>query len=60
VDSELRFTYAELSARSYALTGASAGVGVEPGDRVAALCANNNVTLELHPGVPLRGRFWCR
>jgi fatty-acyl-CoA synthase len=55
VDGELRFSYAELSARSYALTGALAGLGVEPGDRVAALCANSHVMLELHHGVPLRG-----
>jgi fatty-acyl-CoA synthase len=55
VDGELRFTYAELSARSYALTGALAALEVEPGDRVAALCANSHVMLELHHGVPLRG-----
>ncbi len=55
VDGERRFSYAELLDRSLALTGALADLGVEPGDRVAALCTNSHVMLELHHGVPMRG-----
>jgi fatty-acyl-CoA synthase len=55
VDGDQRFTYAELGARCLALTGALASRGVGPGDRVAALCSNSHVMLELHNGVPLRG-----
>ena len=28
---------------------------MDPGDRVAALCVNSHVMLELHHGVPMRG-----
>src|SRR5687768_8677642 len=55
VDGDRRFTYAEFGTRSLALTGALAECGVAPGDRVAALCSNSHVMLELHNGVPLRG-----
>ncbi|MFG1948198.1 acyl--CoA ligase family protein [Nonomuraea sp. NPDC048826] len=55
VDGPERFTYARLLDRSRRLTGALAGLGVEPGDRVAALCVNSHVMLELHHGVPMRG-----
>jgi len=55
VDGEVRLTYAELGVRSRALTGLLAALGVGPGDRVAALCTNSHVMLELHHGVPLRG-----
>ena len=55
VDGEVRLTYAELGARSRALTGLLAALGVGPGDLVAALCTNSHVMLELHHGVPLRG-----
>jgi len=55
VDGERRLTYAELHDRSARLCGALADLGVEPGDRVAALCANSHVMLELHHGVPMRG-----
>jgi fatty-acyl-CoA synthase len=55
VDGERRLTYGEFAARSLALTGLLARLGVEPGDRVAALCTNSHVMLELHNGVPLRG-----
>jgi fatty-acyl-CoA synthase len=55
VDGERRFSYADLHQRSLALTGALAELGVEPGDRVAALCTNSHVMLELHHGVPMRG-----
>lgn len=55
IDGALRFTYQEYYERSLALTGALAGLGVEPGDRVAALCVNSHVMLEMHHGVPRRG-----
>jgi fatty-acyl-CoA synthase len=55
IDGDKRFTYADFSRRSFALTGLLADLGVQPGDRVAALCANSHVMLELHHGVPLRG-----
>jgi fatty-acyl-CoA synthase len=54
VDGDQRFSYAEFAQRSFALTGLLAELGVQPGDRVAALCANSHVMLELHHGVPLR------
>ncbi len=38
-----------------ALTGVLAGLGVEPGDRVAVLATNSHVLLEMHYAVPMRG-----
>jgi fatty-acyl-CoA synthase len=55
VDGGRVFSYAEFGARSLALTGALAAYGVQPGDRVAALCTNSHVMLELHNAVPMRG-----
>ncbi|TDE11160.1 AMP-binding protein [Jiangella asiatica] len=55
VDGDRVFTYGELAERSRALTGLLDSLGVGEGDRVAALCANSHVMLELHEGVPLRG-----
>jgi len=55
VDGEQRFTYAEFGARSRRLAGALHELGVEPGDRVAALCTNSHVMLECHHGVPYAG-----
>ncbi|HEX5088361.1 MAG TPA: AMP-binding protein [Nocardioides sp.] len=55
IDGERRFTYAELADRCRRLTGVLAGLGVRPGDRVAALCSNSSVLLELHQGVPMAG-----
>jgi fatty-acyl-CoA synthase len=54
VDGDLRFTYGQLLERSRRLTGALAALGIGPGDRVAALCVNSHVMLELHNGVPMR------
>lgn len=54
VDGELRLSYAELWDRSLRFTGLLAGLGVQPGDRVAVLCPNSHVMLEAHHGVPLR------
>src|SRR5689334_5867080 len=55
VDGERSFTYRELSDRCRRLAGALAAQGVSRGDRVAALCANSHVMLELHHAVPLMG-----
>ncbi|MDQ1650382.1 MAG: hypothetical protein QOG60_2439 [Frankiaceae bacterium] len=55
VDGERRFTYAEFADRAQRLAGALVGLGVQPGDRVAALCANSSAMLELHNGVPWAG-----
>ncbi len=55
VDGRLRLTYAELYDRCRRLTGALAGLGVQPGDRVAVLATNSHVLLEMHHGVPMRG-----
>ncbi|MDQ6648645.1 MAG: AMP-binding protein, partial [Actinomycetota bacterium] len=55
IDGDRRFTYAEFGERSHRLAGALAGAGISPGDRVAAICANSHVMLELHNGVPLAG-----
>ena len=52
VDGDVRLTYAELSDRSARLVSALARAGVGAGDRVAALCANSHVMLELHNAVP--------
>jgi acyl-CoA synthetase (AMP-forming)/AMP-acid ligase II len=55
VDGERTLTYAELTDRCRRFTGFLAGLGVRPGDRVAALCSNSSVLLELHQGVPMSG-----
>ncbi|MBO0776494.1 MAG: AMP-binding protein [Actinobacteria bacterium] len=54
-DGQRSFTYAQFADRAHRLAGALAGLGVRPGDRVAALCVNSHVMLELHNGVPLAG-----
>lgn len=55
VDGDRRFTYAELHRRVGQLTAALEGLGVGPGNRVAALCANSAVMLELHSALPAHG-----
>ena len=55
VDGERTFTYRDMSDRCRRLTGALAAMGVGHEDRVAALCANSHVMLELHHAVPMRG-----
>ncbi|PYE18493.1 fatty-acyl-CoA synthase [Williamsia limnetica] len=55
VDGDLSFTYAEFHRRVLQLTGLLDAAGVRPGDRVAALCANSHVMLELHSAIPLHG-----
>jgi fatty-acyl-CoA synthase len=55
VDGLRSFTYEDFAHRAGALTGVLAELDVGPGDRVAAMCANSHVMLELHHGVPMRG-----
>lgn len=55
IDGDLHFTYAELGERRDRMVSALAARGIAPGDRVAALCTNNYMQLELHQGVPARG-----
>ena len=55
IDGERRFTYREFAERSHRLAGLLRGAGVQPGDRVAALCTNSHVMLEMHNGVPMAG-----
>jgi len=55
VDGELRLTYTQFAERCGRVTSALAAAGVQPGDRVAALCTNSHVMLELHQAVPARG-----
>ena len=55
VDGERRFTYRDMSERCRRLAGALAAQGVGHQDRIAALCANSHVMLELHNAVPMMG-----
>ena len=55
VDGERRFTYREMAGRCRRLAGALAAAGVGRGDRVAALCTNSHVMLEMHHAVPMAG-----
>ena len=55
IDGDRTFSYAEFYQRASQLTAALAGLGVGPGDRVAALCANSHVMLEMHNAVPGSG-----
>jgi fatty-acyl-CoA synthase len=55
IDGEREFTYAQFWSRSTRFAGALAGLGVEPGDRVAALAPNSHAMVEAHNGVPLAG-----
>jgi fatty-acyl-CoA synthase len=53
VDGARRFTYGEFGERSHRLAGLLRRAGAEPGDRIAALCSNSHVMLEMHNGVPM-------
>ena len=55
VDGQISLSYLDLAARCDHLVSALARSGVGAGDRVAALCANSHVMLELHHAVPRRG-----
>jgi len=55
IDGERRFTYRDMSGRCRRLSGALAALGLGREDRVAALCTNSPVMLELHNAVPMLG-----
>ena len=55
VDGERRFTYREFGERAHRLAGLLVDAGIQPGDRVAALCVNSHVMLEMHNGFPMAG-----
>src|SRR5258708_1200275 len=55
VDGRVRLTYRELADRVSRGVSALAADGIGRGDRVAALCANSHVMIELHNFVPARG-----
>ena len=55
IDGERRFTYREFGERSHKLAGLLRGAGAKEGDRIAALCSNSHVMLEMHNGVPMAG-----
>ena len=55
VDGDERWTYAAFARRCHRLGHLVRSVGVEPGDRVAWLCANTHELLEAYFGVLLAG-----
>jgi len=55
VDGSRQWTYREFARRCDALRGALATLGIGAQDRVAALCANSHVMLELHHAIPAYG-----
>src|SRR3984885_3352407 len=55
IDGERRFTYGEFGERSHRLAGLLRAAGARQGDRIAALCTNSHVMLEMHNGVPMAG-----
>src|SRR5579863_3185535 len=55
IDGQRRFTYREFGERAHRLAGLLRGVGAQQGDRIAALCTNSHVLLEMHNGVPMAG-----
>ena len=54
-DEGASFTYGEFAERTARLVRALECLGITPGERVAALCTNSHVMLELHHGVPMLG-----
>ena len=59
IHGERRITYAEYAERSRRLASALRGVGVAPGDVVAALLPNIPQMLEAHMGVPMAHAVLC-
>src|SRR5579871_1117908 len=55
VDGARRFTYREFGDRSHRLAALLRKAGSQSGDRIAALCTNSHVMLEMHNGVPMAG-----
>jgi acyl-CoA synthetase (AMP-forming)/AMP-acid ligase II len=57
-DTERCVRYSELGASVRALSGALAGHGVAPGDRVAVMLPNSAVSVELYLACALLGAIW--
>lgn len=55
VDGALVLTYRALADRARRVAGALYEAGVGEGDRVAVLCTNSHVMLEVHNGIPMAG-----
>src|SRR6266849_1984005 len=55
IDGDRQFTYREFGERSHRLAGLLQSAGARHGDRIAALCTNSHVMLEMHNGVPMAG-----
>ena len=55
IDGKRHFTYGEFGERSHRLAGLLRGVETQPRDRIAALCTNSHVMLEMHNVVPMAG-----
>ncbi len=55
IDGDRRFTYREFAERSHRLAGLLRSAGARQDDRIAALCSNSHVMLEMHNGVPMAG-----
>ena len=55
IDGDDQWTYAQLRDRCLRLAGGLAGLGIEPGDRVAVLAPNSHQLLESHYAMPYAG-----
>ena len=55
IDGDRRITYREFGERSHRLAGLLRDAGAQQGDRIAALCTNSHIMLEMHNGVPMAG-----
>jgi fatty-acyl-CoA synthase len=55
LDGDRRFSYREFAERSHRLAGLLRDASATQGDRIAALCTNSHVMLEMHNGVPMAG-----
>jgi fatty-acyl-CoA synthase len=55
VDGELTLTYAQFANRVAKLVTALTELGLSGGDRLAALCSNSHIMLELHHALPAHG-----
>jgi fatty-acyl-CoA synthase len=55
IHGSLRYSYAELRARSRRLASALIGRGVRPGDTVAVMAPNTPAMVEAHHGIPMAG-----
>lgn len=55
IDGDQHFTYRDFCRRAHRLAGMLVDSNIRPGDRVAALCTNSHIMLEMHNGVPMAG-----